>query len=49
MDQHRIHGQKLGDGGSKWSAGAGQTAVRLDGWCEGAFWQQMDDGGGSQT
>ena len=30
----------------KWRAGTNQTAVRLDGWCEGGLGQQTNDGGG---
>ena len=33
------YGQKGVDGGSKWRAGARETEVRLDGWCEGGLGQ----------
>ena len=37
------------DGGSKWGTGTRETEVRLDGWCEGGFRQQRNDGGGCAT
>ena len=38
------YGQKGVDGGSKWNAGTRETEVGLDGWCEGGFGQQRNDG-----
>ena len=37
------------DGGSKWRTNAGQTDVRLNGWCVGGLGQQRDDGLGTAT
>ena len=37
------------DGRSQWRTGARETEVRLDGWCEGGFRQQINDGGGCAT
>ena len=39
-------GQKSVDGRSKWRAGMRKTEVWLNGWCEGGFGQQRNDGGG---
>ena len=46
MDQYV---QKCVEGASKWRAGAGQTEVRLQGWCEGGRRQQSDYDGGCVT
>ena len=40
------YGEKGADCGSKWRAGTRETEVRLDGWCEGGFGQERNDGGG---
>ena len=40
------YGQKGVDGGSEWRAGTSEPAVGLDGWCEGVFGQERNDGGG---
>ena len=42
--EYRIH--EGVDGGRKWRAGARETFVMLDGWCEGGLGQQRNDGGG---
>ena len=41
-----MSGQKGVDGGSKWRVGTWETEVRLDGWCDGGFGRQRNDGGG---
>ena len=33
----------------RWRAGTRETEVRLDGWCEGGFEQQRNEGGGKAT
>ena len=43
------YGQMGVDDGSKWRAGTRQTEVRLDGFCEGGFGQQRNDGGDSAS
>ena len=43
------YGQKGVDGGSKWRAGTRETEVGLDGWCEGGFGQQNNDGVGRES
>ena len=43
------YGQKGVDGRSQWGTGTRETEVRLDGWCEGRFRQQKNDGGGCAT
>ena len=44
MDEYRMAKNGV-DGGSKWMAGATDTEIRLNGWCEGGLGQRDDDGG----
>ena len=43
------YGQKGVDGRSQWGTGTRETEFMLDGWCEGGFRQQRNDGGGCAT
>ena len=48
MDEHRMARRVLMAEVS-WGTGTRETEVRLDGWCEGSFRQQRNDGGGCLT